>query len=123
MNPKKTDTQVASLEEVWHGMQHDMRNAPRGLFKLIFSLDTYLILTVFVGIPTIYYGGTALLFNYLPARLFRAKEGSVVGDLALALMLFFVLGIYFWSKLRMPLNRRESTRKQYSERGWGKGCV
>ena len=112
MRRKKKTSGVATYDEVWKGMRNDLRKAPRGIVELIFSLDTYLFLACFVGVPTIYYVGTALLFSYLPARLYGVAKQSWVWDTLLGLLLATIAMLYLWGKFVRPRRVRADRLKR-----------
>jgi hypothetical protein len=109
---RKENPGVATYGEVWKGLKSDLRKAPRGLFELIFSLDTYLLLGCFVAVPTIYYVGTALLFSYLPGRLYGAVKQSWVWDSLLGLLLGTIAVLYLWGKYVRPRRKRAEKFKR-----------
>ena len=115
MRRRKKNPDVATYGEVWKGLKSDLRKAPRGLFEIIFSLDTYLLLACFVAVPTIYYVGTALLFSYLPGRLYGAVKQSWVWDSLLGLLLTTMAGLYMWGKYVQP-RRKQAERLRRLQR-------
>jgi len=109
---KKENPGVATYDEVWSGLKSDLRKAPRGIMELIFSLDTYLLLACLVGVSTIYYVGTALLFSYLPGRLYGAAKQSWVWDTLLGLLLATIAGLVIRGKVK---HRQETKKKARRE--------
>jgi len=110
---RKENPDVVTYGEVWKGLKSDLRKAPRGFFELIFSLDTYLLLACFVAVPTIYYVGTALLFSYLPGRLYGAVKQSWVWDSLLGLLLGVIAGLYLWGKFVQPRREQAERLRRY----------
>lgn len=112
MRRRKASPPVATPEEVWAGIKSGLWGAPRALVENLFSLDTYFFIAAMLAVSAIYIVGTALLFSYLPARLFGATEGSWGWDLLLGLLLGTMGWLYLQGKYVQPRQERAERRRR-----------
>ena len=98
-------------DEVLQNMKGDVLSLPKVLLELFLCPATYLVLALFVGIPLVYYTSFALLFDYLPARVFGYTKGTPQLDIGLWIVLSVIGGLIFWGKVNRVREKKRLADK------------
>lgn len=97
--------------EAVQNMKEDVLCLPKTILELILSPATYLVLVLIVGIPLVYYTSFALLFDYLPARVFGYTKGTQQLDIGLLTVLTIIGGLVIWAKVNRAREKKRLADK------------
>ena len=112
MRRKAMSPEVATQAEVWE----NMRRVPLGIFQIITFPATWLCFALMIILGALYVLVPALLFSYLPSRLFGATKGTFGLDLSLGILLSIIGGLFIWGKVNRAREKKGLADKVYGLR-------
>jgi len=102
MRRKTASPEVATPAEVWE----NMKRVPLGIFQVITFPATWLCFALIILLGALYVMVPALLFSYLPSRLFGATKGTFGLDLSLGILLSIIGGLFVWGKVNRAREKK-----------------
>ena len=102
MRRKAMSPEVATPAEVWE----NMKRVPLGIFQVITFPATWLCFALIILLGALYVLVPALLFSYLPSRLFGATKGTFGLDLSLGILLSIIGGLIIWGKVNRAREKK-----------------
>ena len=97
--------------EAVQNMKEDVLSLPKLLIGWILCPATYLVFALFVAIPLVYYTSFALLFDYLPARVFGYTKGTQQLDTGLWTVLSIIGGLIIWGQVKRAREKKRLADK------------
>ena len=107
MRRKPASPEVATPAEVWE----NMKRVPLGIFQVITFPATWLCFALMIILGALYVLVPALLFSYLPSRLFGATKGTFGLDLSLGILLSIIGGLFIWGKVKRAREKKRLAEK------------
>ena len=107
MRRKPASPEVATPAEVWE----NMKRVPLGIFQVITFPATWLCFVLIILLGALYVLVPALLFSYLPSRLFGATKGTFGLDLSLGILLSIIGGLIIWGKVNRAREKKRLADK------------
>ena len=107
MRRKAMSPEVATPVEVWE----NMKRVPLGIFQVITFPATWLCFALIILLGALYVMVPALLFSYLPSRLFGATKGTFGLDLSLGILLSIIGGLFIWGKVNRVREKKRLADK------------
>ncbi len=97
--------------EALQNMKEDVLRAPKAVLEILLCPASYLVCALLVGIPLVFYTSFALLFDYLPARVFGYTKGTTQLDIGLWIVLSVIGGLIIWGKVNRVREKRRLADK------------
>ena len=107
MRRKAMSPEVATPAEVWE----NIKRVPMGIFQVITFPATWLCFALIILLGALYVLVPALLFSYLPSRLFGATKGTFGLDLSLGILLSVIGGLIIWGKVNRAREKKRLADK------------
>ena len=107
MRRKSASPEVATPAEVWE----NMKRVPLGIFQVITFPDTWLCFALIAVLGVLYVMVPALLFDYLPSRVFGYRKGTPELDMALGTLLSVIGGLFIWGKVNRAREKKRLAEK------------
>jgi len=97
--------------EALQNMKEDVLRSPKAVFEILLCPASYLVCALLVGIPLVFYTSFALLFDYLPARVFGYTKGTPQLDIGLWIVLSVIGALIIWGKVNRVREKRRLADK------------
>jgi hypothetical protein len=97
--------------EALQNMKEDVLRAPKAVLEILLCPASYLVCALLVGIPLVFYTSFALLFDYLPARVFGYTKGTTQLDIGLWIVLSVIGGLIILGKINRVREKRSLVDK------------
>ena len=97
--------------EALQNMKEDVLRAPRAVLEILLCPASYLVCALLVGIPLVFYTSFALLFDYLPTRVFGYTKGTPQLDIGLGIVLSVIGGLIIWGKVNRVREKKRLADK------------
>ena len=107
MRRKAMSPEVTTPAEVWENLKW----VPLGIFQVITFPATWLCFALILLLGALYVLVPALLFSYLPSRLFGATKGTFGLDFSLGILLSIIGGLFIWGKVNRAREKKRLADK------------
>jgi hypothetical protein len=107
MRRKSATPEVATPAEVWE----NIKRVPLGIFQIITFPATWLCFALIAVLGVLYVMVPALLFDYLPSRVFGYRKGTPELDMALGTLLSVIGGLFIWGKVNRAREKKRLADK------------
>ena len=107
MRRKSMSPEVATPAEVWE----NIKRVPLGIFHLLIFPSTWLCFALIAVLGVLYVMVPALLFDYLPSRVFGYRRGTPELDMALGALLSVIGGLFIWGKVNRVREKKRLADK------------
>ena len=107
MRRKSMSPEVATPAEVWE----NMKRVVLGIFHVLIFPSTWLCFALIAVLGVLYVMVPALLFDYLPSRVFGYRKGTPELDMALGTLLSVIGGLFIWGKVNRAREKKRLADK------------
>ena len=98
----EVNPEVGCTEGAWA----KMKRVPLGIFQVITFPATWLCFALIAVLGVLYVMVPALLFDYLPSRVFGYRKGTPELDMALGTLLSIIGGLFIWGKVNRAREKK-----------------
>ena len=102
MTCAEVNLEVGCTEGAWG----KMKRVVLGIFHVMIFPSTWLCFALIAVLGVLYVMVPALLFDYLPSRVFGYRKGTPELDMALATLLSFIGGLFIWGKVNRAREKK-----------------
>ena len=103
----EVNPEVGCTEGAWA----NMKRVPLGIFQVITFPATWLCFALIAVLGVLYVMVPALLFDYLPSRVFGYRKGTPELDMALGTLLSIIGGLFIWGKVNRVREKKRLANK------------